>query len=75
MKNIKVKLLWYDLKQSNGIVVDSDNNEYYIDSSVLKVDENLLNVRGINKINLNLLIDLNEDIKNVRCGKNVRILN
>lgn len=39
MKNIKTKLLWYDQRDGYGIVLDDAGNEYYIDSSVLKFEQ------------------------------------
>lgn len=76
MKNIEVKLLWYDQRDGNGIVEDSQGNEFYIDSSVLMFDQVELNTRldgkGVSKTGLELLIDKNESIKDCNCGKNVR---
>jgi hypothetical protein len=77
MKNIQVELLWFDQRDGNGIATDSQGFEYYIDSSVLMFNKTELNTKsdgkGVSRTGMNLLIDLNESIKDCRCGKNVRI--
>jgi len=76
MKNINVKLLWYDHRDGNGIVEDAAGNEYYIDSSVLQFEQVLLSTyagRGTSRTGLGLVVDLNTAIKTCLCGKNVRM--
>lgn len=77
MKNIQTTLVWFSDRDGNGIVKDVNGNEYYIDSSVLTFDKKLLqknNGLGPSQYGLFLLVDLNESIKDCRCGKNVRII-
>lgn len=73
---IKVKLLWYDQRDGHGIVQDIQGNEYYIDSSVLKFDHKLLSTHdgaGVSRTGLVLTIEINKQIRNCLCGKNIQL--
>lgn len=74
MKNIKVKLIWFSERDGNGIVQDTDGNEYYIDTSVLKFDKSLLTKNSVSRHGLELLVDRNFKIKDCLCGTNVRLI-
>jgi hypothetical protein len=71
---MKVKLLWYDGKYGHGIVEDENGNEYYIDDSVLKLPKEKLFRNSISNTGLELEIDINVDIRDCLCGKNVRLI-
>lgn len=60
------KVIWFDQKDGNGIITDSNNIEYYIDLSVI-IDKQ---IRSGDKV----LFMLNEEIKHVRCAKNVILI-
>lgn len=70
---MKTKLLWYDAKYGNGIVVDAEGNEYYIDDSVLKLPKDELFKNTISRKGLELEIEINLKIRDCRCGMNVRL--
>lgn len=70
MKNIEVRVVWFDQKDGNGIVIDSLGREYYVDASVLSFDPGCLSGRP----NALLILDLNDDIHDVRCGRSVRLV-
>jgi hypothetical protein len=70
---IQVKLLWFDQRDGNGIVVDEFHNEYYIDISVLKFKPCALSKNGISRTGLTLTIELNTSIKDCLCGMNVEL--
>lgn len=69
MNTISVKLLWYDTKYGRGVVEDENGLEYYIDDSVLQFSKTKLIKNTLSRTGMKLILELNENIKNCRCGK------
>jgi len=59
-------VLWWSERDKNGVLVDSQGNEYYFDISVL-IDKN-----ASFEHNQSVSFSRNEKITNIRCAKNVK---
>ena len=62
------RVLWWSEIDGNGIIVDLQGNEFYFDSSVLK-----LRPGQSVKRNLVVTFSLNNRVKECLCGRNVKI--
>lgn len=65
MKRITGTILWYDKRDGQGIVVDLDGNEYYIDESVMEDF-----VQSGDRVSFLI----NTWVKDVLCGMDVTLL-
>jgi hypothetical protein len=65
---INGKVLWFSDRDENGIIVDSNGNEFYFDRSVL-----LLDLGEQVKRKMGVIFELNAKISSCKCAKNVRI--
>jgi hypothetical protein len=63
------RVLWWSVRDENGIIVDPLGNEFYFDKSVLKVSTT-------SKISRNKLVyfELNKNISDCLCARNVSIV-
>jgi cold shock CspA family protein len=62
------KVLWWDSRDGNGIIVDADGNEYYLDCSVLEQRS-----RHIIKQGLIVSFETNSAIKDTLCAYKITI--
>lgn len=64
------KILWWDNRDKNGIIVGSDGRKYYFDSSVIET-------RSRSKIQSGLTVrfNVNLSIKDTLCAHNVAAAN
>ena len=62
------KVLWWDERDKNGIIVDPQGKEFYFDSSVLAF-------KPYQKLRFNQIVgfSLNSEIQSTRCAHRVRI--
>ena len=61
-------VLWWSERDNNGIIVDSNGNEFYFDSSVLKLDDN-----QIIKRRMQVSFKQNDKIKECPCACDVTL--
>jgi cold shock CspA family protein len=62
------KLLWWDSRDGNGIIVDAQGNEFYVDTSVLDSK-----ARRTLKSGVVVRFETNPTIKGTLCAHNVTI--
>ena len=62
------KILWWDHKDQNGIIVDANANEYYFDISVIEG-------RRISSLKPGAVVQfqINSSVKNLACAKAVLV--
>lgn len=76
MDKLTGTVLWFDLRDGNGIVKDAAGNEYYIDVSVMD-DRAQAAVQAAymgGPRTVRLQFERNKDIAHVSCAKNVRLI-
>lgn len=64
------KVLWWDRKDLNGIIVDASGNEYYFDISVVEGKRTVSFKPG--QI---LKFQINPAVEQISCAKNVQVPN
>ena len=62
------KILWWDQKDQNGVVVDASGNEYYFDISVVEGRQNH-NLKHGSVVKF----QKNESITSISCAKSVQL--
>ena len=62
------KILWWDQKDQNGIIIDANANEYYFDISVVEGHR-------ISSLKAGAVVQfqINSNIKNLACAKSVQV--
>ncbi|OQW48547.1 MAG: hypothetical protein A4S09_13680 [Proteobacteria bacterium SG_bin7] len=61
------KILWWDQKDQNGIIVDANGNEFYFDISVIE------NKRSSPKTGAVVQFQKNDSITKILCAKSVSL--